>query len=209
MYKRTLAPIKTLIYGMRRYDIDRVIALYDPSEQGGKKAEGYMSQKAKIYLADVHDHMEYVLTSIEMFAGISENLINYSFNVSSVFPSLKSPCLVLTAVVVQMSSHEMNEVMRTLTIATVLFVPLTLLTGYFVRPFLLFPPVSAISLAVCAGYELRLYVVRPRTIRYPLLGNRTPHDGRYHRHILLERLWSNGPPPQEEDAAQEDRQGER
>jgi len=110
LYKRTLAPIKTLIYGMRRYDVDRVAALYDASEGGGEKTEGYMSQKSKIYLADAHDHMEYILTSIEMFAGISENLINFSFN---------------------MSSHDMNEVMRTLTIATVLFVPLTLLTGYF------------------------------------------------------------------------------
>jgi len=100
LYKRTLAPIKTLIYSMRRYDLDRVLALYDPNEQGGAKPEGYMSQKAKIYLADVHDHMEYVLTSIEMFAGISENLINYSFNVSPVFAYLKYPSLVLMVVVV-------------------------------------------------------------------------------------------------------------
>jgi len=110
LYKRTLAPIKTLIYSIRRYDVDRVAALYDSTEKDAKKVEGYMSHKARIYLADVHDHMEYILTSIEMFAGVSENLINYSFN---------------------MSSHEMNEVMRTLTVATVLFVPLTLLTGYF------------------------------------------------------------------------------
>jgi len=85
LYKRTLSPIKTLVYGMRRYDLDRVVALYDSSEQGAKRLEGYMSSKAKIYLADVHDHMEYILTSIEMFAGISENLINFSFNVSPVF----------------------------------------------------------------------------------------------------------------------------
>jgi len=110
LYKRTLSPIKTLIYGMRRYDRDRVAALYDPNENEANKLEGYMSQKATIYLVDVHDHMEYILTSVEMFVGVAENLINYSFN---------------------MSSHEMNEVMRTLTIATVLFVPLTLLTGYF------------------------------------------------------------------------------
>ena len=83
LHKRTLGPIKSLVYGIRRYDVDRVTALYDPGEQpGGRRVEGYMSDKAKTYLADVHDHMEYILTSVEMFAGISENLINYSFNVS-------------------------------------------------------------------------------------------------------------------------------
>ena len=45
------------------------------------KIEGYMSHKSKIYLADVYDHMEYILTSLDMFAGVSENLINYTFNV--------------------------------------------------------------------------------------------------------------------------------
>jgi hypothetical protein len=36
--------------------------------------------------ADVFDHMEYILTSLEMFAGIGENLINYTFNVRSLVP---------------------------------------------------------------------------------------------------------------------------
>ncbi|KAI0370066.1 hypothetical protein BV20DRAFT_1019543 [Pilatotrama ljubarskyi] len=109
LHKRTLEPIKTVIYGLRRYDVDRVIALKqnpDPT----MKVEGYMSHKAKIYLADVHDHMEYILTSLDMIAGITENLINYTFN---------------------MVSYEMNETMRRLTLATIIFMPLTLLTGYF------------------------------------------------------------------------------
>ena len=67
----------------------------DPSE----KPQGYMSHKARIYLvrpclicegcfiidcyqADVHDHVEYVLSSLDMFSGISDNLIEYTFNVS-------------------------------------------------------------------------------------------------------------------------------
>jgi len=83
LHKRTLGPIKSLVYAIRRYDVDRFAALYNSGEQPeGSRAEGYMSSKAKTYLADVHDHMEYILTNIEMFAGISENLIDYSFNVS-------------------------------------------------------------------------------------------------------------------------------
>jgi len=69
-----------------------------------------MSHKAKIYLADVHDHMVYILTSLDMFSIVSENLINFTFN---------------------MISNDMNEVMRRLTLATIIFLPLTLLTGYF------------------------------------------------------------------------------
>ena len=82
LHKRTLEPIKTVIYGLRRYDVDRVAALLEKLEPD-KKVQGYMSHKAKIYLADVHDHMEYILSSLDMFAGISDNLINYTFNVSS------------------------------------------------------------------------------------------------------------------------------
>ncbi|GJE89653.1 magnesium transporter-like protein [Phanerochaete sordida] len=109
LHKRTLEPIKTVVYGLRRYDVDRVAALYETLDPG-VKVQGYMSHKSKIYLADVHDHMEYILSNLDMFAGISENLINYTFN---------------------MSSYEMNEVMRRLTLATIIFLPLTLLTGYF------------------------------------------------------------------------------
>ncbi|CAK5278332.1 unnamed protein product [Mycena citricolor] len=110
LHKRTLEPIKTVIYGLRRYDDERAAALVTEITPGGEKVKGFMSHKSKIYLADVHDHMEYILTSLEMFAGIGENLIGYTFN---------------------MASYEMNEVMRRLTLATIIFLPLTLLTGYF------------------------------------------------------------------------------
>lgn len=115
LHKRTLGPLKTVIYGLRRYDEDRCAALLsfderEAQQQRREKVKGFMSHKSKIYLADVHDHMEYILTSVDMFAGITENLINYTFN---------------------MKSYEMNVAMRRLTLATIIFLPLTLLTGYF------------------------------------------------------------------------------
>ncbi|KAF8964374.1 hypothetical protein BDZ97DRAFT_1816203 [Flammula alnicola] len=112
LHKRTLDPIKTLIYGLRRYDLDRCAALIDSADPDNKdvKVVGYMSNKTKIYLADVYDHMEYILASLDMIAGIAENLINYSFN---------------------LASYEMNNVIRRLTICTIIFLPLTFLTGYF------------------------------------------------------------------------------
>ncbi|GLB43551.1 putative corA-like Mg2+ transporter protein [Lyophyllum shimeji] len=112
MHKRTLEPIKTLIYGLRRYDVDRCAALIDMSDPANANVRvvGFMSHKSKIYLADVFDHMEYILSSLDMFAGIAENLIAYAFN---------------------LASYEMNQVMRRLTLATIIFLPLTLLTGYF------------------------------------------------------------------------------
>lgn len=57
-----------------------------------------MSHKAKIYLvgpflhgllwldvlflqADVYDHIDYAMTSLDMYSAVAENLVNYSFNV--------------------------------------------------------------------------------------------------------------------------------
>ncbi|KAI6136115.1 hypothetical protein F5141DRAFT_996716 [Pisolithus sp. B1] len=109
LHKRTMEPLKMVIYGLRRYDEDRCTALVEPGDRK-IKVWGFMSHKAKIYLADVHDHMEYILSTMDAFAGIAENLINYTFN---------------------LKSYEMNETMRRLTMATIIFLPLTLLTGYF------------------------------------------------------------------------------
>jgi len=111
LHKRTIAPIKAVVYALRRWDVDHATALVDArSSPDGKKVDGFMTQRAKIYLADVHDHIAYVLASLDMFADVSKNLIAYTFNTVS---------------------HDMNQVMRQLTVATVLFLPLILLTAYF------------------------------------------------------------------------------
>jgi hypothetical protein len=52
LHKRTLDPIKTLVYGLRRYDVDRCAALVDDSDPAtaGQPIVGFMSHKSKIYL---------------------------------------------------------------------------------------------------------------------------------------------------------------
>ncbi|KAG5642391.1 hypothetical protein DXG03_002849 [Asterophora parasitica] len=52
LHKRTLEPIKTLIYGLRRYDLDRCAALIDMSDPANvnTKVVGFMSHNSKIYL---------------------------------------------------------------------------------------------------------------------------------------------------------------
>jgi len=84
--RRELDPVKTLIYGLRRYDQDRSAAVAESSGtvEEGQKVPGYLSHKAKIYLADVHEHCEWILTSFEMFENMSENLINYTVRPLSV-----------------------------------------------------------------------------------------------------------------------------
>lgn len=89
LHKRTLEPVKTLVYGLKRYDLDRAAALIDvdqidPLTGKPPKPQGFMSRKANVYLADVLDHMDAVLTSLDMFDEIAENLIDFTFNVRTV-----------------------------------------------------------------------------------------------------------------------------
>ena len=53
--------------------------------------------------------MEYILSSLEMFAGVSENLINYTFNVRRIAAFVNA--LPDELIWPQMASYEMNEVM--------------------------------------------------------------------------------------------------
>ena len=70
---------------MTHYDLDQCQAVASDAAENSAKASrkvvGFMSHKSKVYLTDVHDHVEHILSSLDMFASISENLINYTFNV--------------------------------------------------------------------------------------------------------------------------------
>ena len=68
-------------YVLRRYDKDRCTAFLDPHKAAHAKVMGFMSMKATIYLADVLDHMEHILTSLDMYEAMVENLVNFTFSV--------------------------------------------------------------------------------------------------------------------------------
>jgi len=110
LHKRTLTPIKSLVYGLRRYDEDRYKALLGSTDSHADTVRGYMSHQARVYLADVFDHLEFILSSMDMFGSTTENLISFTFN---------------------NIAYQTNETMRRLTTTTVIFFPLTFLTGYF------------------------------------------------------------------------------
>lgn len=57
LHKRTLEPVKTLVYGLRRYDADRAAAILASEGKGWDavaRPVGFMSEKSKTYLVCQH-----------------------------------------------------------------------------------------------------------------------------------------------------------
>ncbi|RXW17592.1 hypothetical protein EST38_g8261 [Candolleomyces aberdarensis] len=249
MLKRTFEPIKTMIFGLRKYDLDRCIALRDSLAQAKKEQQvrdekrehaknkkkgkhgpqqeppqaatttttsgtpiplvpptncehehepehgqdlqqsmgvdhgllksdeqhlramatghgphvkGYLSYKSKVYLADVYDHMDFALSSLDLFSETTENLINYAFNIAS---------------------YDMNIVMKRLTLVTIIFLPLTLLTGYFGMNFEPFWSVQENSDLLCVRRvaavpsSFTLLLIPNPSFNSQLLETRTPDYG--------------------------------
>ncbi|KDN48125.1 hypothetical protein RSAG8_03141, partial [Rhizoctonia solani AG-8 WAC10335] len=150
----------------------------------GCEITGYLSHQAKVYLADVHDHVEYIMSSLDMFTSIAENLINYTFNIVS---------------------YETNQVMRGLTIATVIFFPLTFLTGYFGMNFDRMPSVQQHSETMFWEIAVPVMVVVIAAFLFPdiqklihLIKKRmAPCDGRGHCCFLVPGYTKADPSHQE------------
>jgi hypothetical protein len=50
MHKRTLEPIKTVIYGLRRYDLDRCFAVLDTTKTPNAQIVGFIVIRARFIL---------------------------------------------------------------------------------------------------------------------------------------------------------------
>ncbi|GAA6051889.1 hypothetical protein NBRC10513_002552 [Rhodotorula toruloides] len=72
--------------------------------------KGFVSHEAKVYLGDVMDHVDSVLSSLDLFSDLAENLIAFTFN---------------------NLSYSSNAYMQALSVVSIIFVPATFLSSYF------------------------------------------------------------------------------
>ncbi|GEM08042.1 recQ family helicase MusN [Rhodotorula toruloides] len=81
-------------------------------ERVGERAarKGFVSHEAKVYLGDVMDHVDSVLSSLDLFSDLAENLIAFTFN---------------------NLSYSSNAYMQALSVVSIIFVPATFLSSYF------------------------------------------------------------------------------
>ncbi|KAA1092445.1 hypothetical protein PGT21_002998 [Puccinia graminis f. sp. tritici] len=142
LLKRTLNPLSTLVHGIMNHDpSERKITNYrgtqrssesergpaedfrstEPRASAANLCTGFLSSQAKVYMSDVLDHIDSVLSSLELFSGLASNLVDFTFNTMS---------------------FSTNESMRQLSIVTIIFLPLTFLTGYFGMNFVKFDAIQ-------------------------------------------------------------------
>lgn len=53
LHKRSLKPLQSLVYGLRRYDLDRAVALAASADPNANatNVKGFISHQSKVYLA--------------------------------------------------------------------------------------------------------------------------------------------------------------
>ncbi|KAK4167648.1 putative transporter [Cladorrhinum sp. PSN259] len=108
-----VAPITTLIQALRDHKTDlsldaAMTKILDPKHPAVITTQTYM------YLGDVLDHCVLITDTLDKLKGTADGMIDLIFNT--------------------LSAHQ-NESMKQLTIATIIFLPLTFITGYFGQNF--------------------------------------------------------------------------
>ncbi|RSH84065.1 hypothetical protein EHS25_005310 [Saitozyma podzolica] len=88
---------------------------------GGQTAVGFFTPMTKVYIGDVIDHLEIIVSSLDQFVATCDHLTDYVFNVLS---------------------FQTNASMERLSIVTVVFLPLTFIASYFGMNFTTFDAIQ-------------------------------------------------------------------
>jgi Mg2+ and Co2+ transporter CorA len=111
-----ISPIATLVRALRDHAGEKSLNAENPDKNGSGRAPGAgaagleISPTTHVYLSDVEDHTLLILSVLEQISASASGLISLIFNTISAYQ---------------------NETMRQLTAATILFLPMTFITGYY------------------------------------------------------------------------------
>lgn len=113
-FAEELFRLKRRLHGLSRIFAEERLSLGQLSHQNFP----YSRKEADVYFVDIYDHLSKVLDSIETFRDSMTSLLELQIN---------------------MKSDRMNEIMKTLTIISSIFLPLTFLVGVYGMNFRVMP----------------------------------------------------------------------